>query len=425
VVAATLKADDPLILLGVVELTFATGLHDRYQLLLSDALGTEATAVCALPDGRTLVDGMVEPSALRVLGGLPELGPDAPATSGTVRFRRADGADHVAEPAQARPLGADTTNSAAVLDEQILLKAYRRIGPGTNPEIEVLAHLARVGFDGVPEILGWWEHVDETSEATLGLLQRFVPMAVDGWTLAVADAASTATSGCSIESHLGALGGLTAALHGALASGPADGSFVPEWPHADQLGLLSASLDERLTELSGSELMDDKQPVLAELRLRLAAAARTPDIGCLIRGHGDYHLGQALSASGKWWIVDFEGEPMRETSERRRRSSPLRDVAGMLRSIDYAASVGGLGGEPTQTNAWRREARRAFLDAYLASSESERLLPRQWQSTRDLLFVLELEKVLYEIEYEQAHRPEWVDIPVNGLRDLVEQDSAA
>ena len=424
VVAATLHAADPLVLLGVVELTFATGLHDRYQLLLTDHGSDVGAKVCALADGRGLWDGMSEPDALRALGRLTGAGGDTSATSGAVRFRSLCDPGALSEPETARPLGTDTTNSAAVLNERVLLKAYRRVCPGINPELEVLTYLSRVGFEGVPEILGWWEHVDETSEATLGLVQHYVQNAVDGWTLAVAEAGADHPE-CQLAGSLGELGALTAALHGALAAGPEDGSFAPEWPHADQLGLLAASLDERLTELSGTELLDDQLMVIAELRQRLASAARTPDIGCLIRSHGDYHLGQTLLADHKWWIVDFEGEPMRDTSERRRRRSPLRDVAGMLRSLDYAAFVGARGHSPSHASQWRIDARRAFLDAYVDGADAFRLLPRHSQSIRDVLFVLELEKILYEIDYERAHRPDWIEIPLDGLRTLADQEQAA
>ncbi len=418
VLAATLHASDPLVVLGVVEVTFATGLHDRYQLVLTDEPGPDGVRVCRLADGRPLHDALRNPTSLRALGQLTAADLDTAATTGTVRFRTLV-ADLPSAPSTARPLGADSTNSAAVFDERVLLKAYRRITPGANPELEMLTYLTRIGFEGVPEILGWWEHVDDTSEATLGLLQRYIPESVDGWTLATADAANP-EPGCGLVDELADLGTLTAALHGALAAGPDDGSFTPEWPHADQLGLLAASLDERLSELAASGLMDDHLAVIAELRARLGAAARTPDIGCLIRGHGDYHLGQVLRASGRWWIVDFEGEPMRESTERRRRRSPLRDVAGMLRSLDYAAVVGGATDESAAR--WRREARHAFLDAYTGAPEAPRLLPRQRESTRDLLFVMELEKVLYEIEYERAHRPEWIPIPLGGLRALAEPE---
>jgi maltokinase len=141
-------------------------------------------------------------------------------------------------------------------------------------------------------------------------------------------------------------------------------------------------------------------------------------VGRLIRHHGDLHLGQMLWADGDWFVVDFEGEPSRSFPERRAKRSPLRDVAGMLRSLTYAVTVTGRAG-----GAVEEQARASFLDAYLAVAQPAGLLPAHDQVER-LLAIFELEKAVYELRYELAHRPDWIYIPVDGIRRLLERGSA-
>ncbi|HEX2575685.1 MAG TPA: hypothetical protein VHK88_05000, partial [Aquihabitans sp.] len=156
---------------------------------------------------------------------------------------------------------------------------------------------------------------------------------------------------------------------------------------------------------------------VAALAVALADRLGT-DLGAAIRHHGDLHLGQVVLGDDRWVILDFEGEPARPLAERRRRHSPLRDVAGMLRSFAYAAATARRSEGHLLSPGWEPAARAAFLDGYLATVQPE-LLPASSVATRDLLTLLELEKVVYEIGYELDHRPDWVGLPVEGLRRLL------
>jgi trehalose synthase-fused probable maltokinase len=145
--------------------------------------------------------------------------------------------------------------------------------------------------------------------------------------------------------------------------------------------------------------------------------------GRLIRHHGDLHLGQTLLADAGWIVLDFEGEPARSLRERRRKRSPLRDVAGMLRSFSYAASAADLQRGIAVPEGWEGRCRAAFLEGYFASAEPS-LLPRGRAPTEQLLSIFELEKAVYELRYELDNRPDWVHIPVAGILRLLEEEPA-
>jgi maltokinase len=159
-----------------------------------------------------------------------------------------------------------------------------------------------------------------------------------------------------------------------------------------------------------------------EVRDRLRALTHVGSVGRVIRHHGDYHLGQALWTNHEdWLILDFEGEPARSVPERRRKRSPLRDVAGMLRSFAYAASASVIQREVEPPDGWEEECRRGFLEGYLATVEPS-LLPPDRKSVERLLTVFELEKAVYELRYELGNRPDWVSIPVAGILRMLEQE---
>jgi trehalose synthase-fused probable maltokinase len=159
------------------------------------------------------------------------------------------------------------------------------------------------------------------------------------------------------------------------------------------------------------------------VRDRLSLLSHVGAGGKLIRHHGDLHLGQTLLAPDRWIVLDFEGEPARPLLERRRKRSPLRDVAGMLRSFAYAASAAELlRGVPAPAD-WEERARSAFLDAYLQTVEPA-LLPAGRPATDKLLAIFELEKAVYELRYELNNRPDWVPIPVAGIARLLQEEVA-
>jgi maltose alpha-D-glucosyltransferase/alpha-amylase len=204
-------------------------------------------------------------------------------------------------------------------------------------------------------------------------------------------------------------------------------SDVDEWTRATETQVRDA-LDLLATQLEANRLPGEHVEEARALTLRrgellrrvnqIAEHVRT-DAGLRIRHHGDYHLGQVLrTAAGEFMIIDFEGEPSKPLSERRRKHSALRDVAGMLRSFGYAAAMREAGpaarGEDG-AEEWEREMRMAFLGGYLEGPHAA-FLPKQREHVRDLLALFETEKVFYELAYELNNRPDWVWVPMRGIR---------
>ena len=308
-------------------------------------------------------------------------------------------------------MGAEQSNSTVVLDDALALKVFRRLLPGDNPELEMLRFLQTHGFENIAALAGWYELVGERLEATLGVLQRFVADGRDGWEFALSEPDA-------FLERAQELGAVTGRLHSVLASDMNDPDFAPEEPGDEALGLLIATIDEEIERAFFDLREDDEavQPILGrgqELRERLRMLSHQSAGGRLIRHHGDYHLGQTLLAADGWIILDFEGEPARSLPERRRKRSPLRDAAGMLRSFAYAASAADL------PPGWEAEARASFLDGYFGAVEPA-LLPAGDAAIAKLLSIHELEKAVYELRYELNNRPDWVPIPVAAIVRLLD-----
>jgi maltokinase len=327
-----------------------------------------------------------------------------------------------------RPLEGEQSNSSLVFANRLILKLFRRLEPGENPELEVTRALAGAGFGACAAPLGWIEGLG----STLAILQRFYAGSVDGWTLAterVADHyASADGEPANFADDAGALGRLTAELHAAMAS--ALPTVVEGQP---DLGRLSARLLGQLTQVTAlvPELAAHREAIEQVYVKAEAAGGGSRD---LQRIHGDYHLGQVLKApegSGepqggapvgreRWIVIDFEGEPARSLEERRRLASPLQDVAGMLRSFDYAAFFPlVLGGDLARFEgpaaAWIEANRSAFLDGYLAVAGDA----AQAGDAALLLRAFELDKAVSVVMYEARHRPPWLQIPLGGIRRLL------
>jgi len=217
-------------------------------------------------------------------------------------------------------------------------------------------------------------------------------------------------------------------MHTALASDKTDPAFAPETPSVEALGLLMATVDEEIERvfLTLPDADERLAPILGrgeEVREQLRMLTHAGSAGKSIRTHGDYHLGQTLWAEDDWVILDFEGEPARSISERRRKRSPLRDVAGMLRSFAYAASASSLARGIEAPEGWEDQARSRFLDGYLETVDPV-LLPSGQLAIERMLAVYELEKAVYELRYELDNRPDWVGIPVAGIQRLIDQAAA-
>src|SRR5215208_5598883 len=211
-------------------------------------------------------------------------------------------------------------------------------------------------------------------------------------------------------------------MHSLLATDPSDPNFCPEEPSAESLALLTASNDEEIAQLflalpQGVEALDPVRGRGEEVRERLRLISAPGAVGRVIRTHGDYHLGQVLWGGEDWVVLDFEGEPARALTERRGKRSPLRDVAGMLRSFAYAASASELLRGVRAPDGWEGRAREEFLAGYYDHVDPS-IVPPGSESRNKLLSVFELEKAVYELRYELNNRPDWVRIPVAGILRL-------
>jgi maltose alpha-D-glucosyltransferase / alpha-amylase len=382
------------------------------------------------------------------------------------------------EPASTRPLGGEQTNTSYVVGQESAGKMMRRIEEGRSLEAEVLEHLERAPVrPNVPKLLGEADVVIAgAGHATLWMSQTYVANEGDAWQVVVDsvqrfyEQALSLHGGRSPEplpttlveaaeqprptlvdellgEHLrlvGLLGRRTAELHVALAHDPSHPKFAPQ----RQTDLARRSYYQSLRNLSAralDQLADAALPeptaVLAEkvrarhheIRARLDRVRKTPLTGRIMRVHGDYHLGQVLYTGRDLFIIDFEGEPGRARAERERLRSPIADLASMLRSLHYAA-FGVLTGEPRGSRV-RDEDRSvlepwanfhyhwsavAFLGAYLAHMPQSPLLPETRAELAMVLDVHLLEKALSELSYELNTRPQWVDLPLRGLLDILD-----
>jgi maltokinase len=316
---------------------------------------------------------------------------------------------------RARPLlGVEQSNSSVIFDEAVILKLYRRLLDGPNPDAEVTRALARAGFDNVAEPLGQWQ----MDGMDLAVVNRFLSNGTDGFHLALTSLrdlygarGEPGEAGGDFAPDARRLGIITARMHVALAAAFGAGPADP-----------AAWADEAERSLEGVDLGDVDA---GAARAPFAALRRLDDAGTSVRTHGDYHLGQVLRTDAGWFVLDFEGEPLRSLEERRRATSPLRDVAGMLRSLHYAAAVAlrqwnDDGDEQVVllADAWERHNAFAFLEGYAAAEGIDELLPAEEEARAVVRRAFELEKAVYEVRYERAHRPEWVGIPLTAVRRL-------
>jgi predicted trehalose synthase len=391
--------------LALVQTRFQTGTHELYQLLLGDGS----------------FDALAEPEQAVELARRMDQGAEVDGADGRFAFSRAGKLPSLGEGISARAVGVEQSNSSVVFDERVVLKVFRKLEPGINPELEMLRFLTASEFAHIAPLYGWYDYDGTPLAATLGVAQEFLADATGGWELAldkiVADPAW-------LLGRLGDLGAVTGRLHTVLASDAGDPAFSPEEPSQESLSLLTATVDEDIERIFVRLPEDERVAPIAgcgqDVRERLAARAQAGSGGRLIRTHGDYHLGQTLHTPGGWVIIDFEGEPARPLPERRAKRSPLRDVAGMLRSFAYVTSAVEIQRGQHASPGFERRAREVFLEHYLAFVDST-LLPAGEAAIGNLLSIYELEKAIYELQYELDNRPDWVSIPVAGIRRLLEE----
>ncbi len=422
--AVPLRDDEPLLVLTLIAARFPSGTHDLYQLPLGIRHRDEGwdKGVLAEVDGWTIYDGLTDPELARELLKRMRESSVARAGASTLTFRWADRAE-LNGSAEVRPMGVEQSNSSMVFGESLVLKSFRRLEPGVNPELELLRFLDDHGFDSIAPLAGWYEYEGRLVDSTLGILQQYLKGARDGWSLAVdADGADPDD----YVDRLEELGVVTGRMHSVLGSDASDPAFAPEEPTDEALALITATVDEDIERIfKGLPVEDEHVAAICDrgqdVRERVNSLSRIGAGGRVIRTHGDYHLGQVMLTARGWVVLDFEGEPARTLPERRQKRSPLRDVAGMLRSFSYVAAAGEILGTRVMPEGWESRARAAFLEGYFGEADPA-LLPPGQESTEKLLTVFELEKAVYELNYEINNRPDWVGIPVASILRLLESE---
>jgi maltose alpha-D-glucosyltransferase/alpha-amylase len=356
-----------------------------------------------------------------------------------------------------RRSSAEQSNSSLIYGDSLILKLFRRLQPGQNPDIEIGKYLTQTAhFDRIPAFMGAMEYRREPDEpAALAMLQRLIPNEGDGWTWATEELERYYENNArtpfpqapeSARDHVGAfleaaavLGRRTAEMHIALAAAVDNPAFSPEPFDAQQIEAMTAGMREEATK--AFDLLKANLSALPDEVLEMAGVAlgkrrqivdrlclNAHDYGKRIRVHGDYHLGQVLRTKNDFVILDFEGEPARPLAERRAKHSPLKDVAGMLRSFSYAANATLMtyttrhpedfeSLEPW-ARLWERTVSSEFLTAYREAARESNVLPPSEDDFHKLLDASLLEKATYELMYELNNRPTWVRIPLAGILAL-------
>ena len=478
----TMLDGSPPLFLCIAEIEYEDGALDRYALVLAAVAGEVANQVvlqrpasvlARLSGARSgvLYDGMTDPAvATRVMELLRRRGALS-MRSGTVQVSFSDqGAGFPADEGALRvqiPM-VEQSNSSVLIGDKYLLKVFRRLQTGENPDIEVGRTLGQRANDArVPALLSWAEYqAPGASPTSIAMVQQQVASRGSAWQRALDEVRNYAEramvahraradrgdrgplTSAEIEDRIGVyratielLGRRTADLHRTMAGIEREGFGVQPLVPED---LAKTVRDLKMHAASALDMARDRRDTLSEgtrerMDTLLAQAGAVDaaidrllgieDAGKRIRTHGDFHLGQVLEVDGDVFFIDFEGEPARPIAERRLPQSPLRDVAGMIRSFGYAARAGFktlLEANPESAqilepwiSGWELHTSAAYLTAYSKSIEDAGLLPTG--SNRDqMLRSFLLDKALYELSYELNNRPDWVDIPVDGLLRLLQ-----
>ncbi|WP_432573252.1 maltokinase N-terminal cap-like domain-containing protein [Kineococcus sp. SYSU DK005] len=363
-------------------------------------------------------DGPHDPTFTRALLTLvaAEEGAGSPAFG--VHGTSADGGLPVPAGAVTKVLGGEQSNTSIVVgapqgsqEVPLIAKVFRVLNAGDNPDVVVQTALAGAGCERVPRPAGWvdgqWTAPDgSTAHGHLAHLTEFLAGSQDAWRVATA----AVEAGRGFAAEAGELGAATAEVHAVLARELPTEPATPE-----RLAALADGLAARVAWACAA--VPQLEAVAAAATARVEAVRGVTGAPDLQRVHGDYHLGQVLhSASRGWVLLDFEGEPLRPLAERSVPDLALRDVAGMLRSFDYAASAGARSGGEEAAAAWAAQCREAFLASYAEGTGVDPRVPGSAAQT--LLAALELDKALYEVVYEARNRPDWVRIPLGAVHRL-------
>jgi trehalose synthase-fused probable maltokinase len=320
----------------------------------------------------------------------------------------APGSGAALAPLTERRLGVQQSNTSVALGGALMLKVYRLVEPGLNPEVEMNAFLTAVGFHEAPALAGSAAYLLDGEPHSTAMLQDLVPSVGDGWSWVLARLATEPDGPAEAIRGIAEIGRLTARMHASLASRPETPGFPSRLATREELAGWGAAAGRQLSAALGV-LGEATRPRLAALAPRITAGFAALDgIGAVrvTRIHGDYHLGQLLRTPDGFTVIDFEGEPARSLAERRAPASPLRDLAGMLRSLDYAAhaAVSAASADDGRSR-WLADARAAFLEGYGGIGPDQ----------APMLAAFELEKACYEVAYEANNRPDWVWLPLGAL----------
>lgn len=423
---AELRGEPAPVRVLVVRAEFADGGSEAYQVAVS--LRPEPLeAITHALIGETEQDGRryyaydafhdKEATAL-LLSGLRNGG-----SVGAVDFHPLPGAPALPEEANSHVLSGEQSNTSLVFGGVAILKAFRKLAPGINPDIEVHEALLKAGSEQIARPLahigGRWEQTPGTVvDGSLGMMQEFLAGASLGWELAQASVRDLFAEGDLHADEVGGdfageayrLGEATAQVHLDLARALPTGTLEGEHVRA-----VAAAMQDRLEH--AAEEVPDLAPFVADLTAKYQAFANRSEPLTVQRVHGDYHLGQVMRTAIGWRLLDFEGEPAKDLAERRLPDSPIRDVAGMLRSFDYAArfQVMDRSREPQleyRADEWAERNRSAFCDGYAAAAGVD---PRE---QGDLICAYEADKAVYELLYEARNRPGWVRIPLGAIERL-------
>ncbi|WP_241385703.1 maltokinase N-terminal cap-like domain-containing protein [Rhodococcus sp. CH91] len=338
-------------------------------------------------------------------------------TSGPVELHNVPGS--VIEPGlRGRALSAEQSNSSVVLGEKLLLKMFRRLTLGINPDVELPLALGEVGCRSISPIRAWIEAEVEDVRTTLAMVQDFAANSADGWSMALGSVRDLLIEGDLRADEVGTdfagesqrIGAAVADVHAHLVAALGTGERTAAELSEGMIGRLEGAAAE-VAELS------ELAPAIRARFEEFAGLGRVP----VHRIHGDLHLGQVLRTPERWLLIDFEGEPVKSLEERRKPDHPFRDVAGILRSFDYAAHHSVRESQQGAAVASQREFRArewaerncaAFCEGYAAASGTD---PRD---SGVLLRAYELDKAVYEVVYEARHRPSWLHLPLEAIRRL-------
>jgi len=472
--------------LTLVEVQYSDGGREQYVLPLAMSSGADADAierqsassiVSRISGARKglIYDGLFDDGTCNILLGMMQEQREVAMRGGRIRGRNMNldaghaPADALAAIARSAP---DQSNTSVIFGRRLIMKLFRRVEPGPNPDVEIGEFLTRSGFTRVPPLKGSISvEVPGEPAASLAMLQEFVPNQGNGWQVTIeglgryfehvitlpppdvspreahefvtGNGRIPAPVSEAITTYLASadvLGRRTGELHVQLTEST-DPAFVPE-PYTRQdlegtadtmrrhAGEQLEILDARLPALDGRarEMARAVLETRDDLLQRFTQLTEVQDAGSRVRCHGDYHLGQLLVSEGDIVILDFEGEPARPIAERRAKSSPLRDVAGMLRSFSYASLTALNAATLTRPEdverlapwaaLWETWVSAVFLRSYLAATADSGILPSRSEELDTVLQAFVVTKALYELGYELNNRPDWVHIPLAGLRRL-------